>query len=377
MRDRSLALIVAALLAMWVFLLPHLNLANWGIDSRDYADAALRVAAGQSPYLDWGASAHSLLGAETYRYPPTFAILMAPLAWLLGPGGFANLWAVGSLAAIVVGMALAWRAGGGRFGRNAVLTFAAIMLFSLPLAEELDDGNMGAFLALAVGLLLFWGPGRGSGALGVLASVVKVAPLTTLPAIIVGGGRQAAAGAAAAALLLIGVPLLLWPAWWAQSLQVLLATNAGDVSLPQNLAPAAVLANFVHGQPIVLALARVGSLAFALALVGFSVRRARRRETWPAAIGLAVVASLLVSPQLWVHYLVILLPLCAFALARPNGRILLLSWGSFLCVNIGIMFASVFPFGFLITLGLVLVIALMWNASSSPGKIAASSSDPL
>lgn len=371
MRDRSLALIVIIGFVMWGFILLHLNLSYYGIDSRDYADAALRVAAGQSPYLDWGVVAHTLTAPGAYRYPPTFAILISPLVVGFGRDGFVNIWEIGSLVALVASLALAWRAGGGRLGRNAALTFAALMLFSLPLADELNDGNMSTFLALAVGLLLFWGPGKRSGALGVLASVIKVSPITTLPAILVSGGRRAALGALVAAILLIGLPLALWPSWWAQSLQVLLATNAGDVSAATNLAPAAAVAMLIPNQPFAAELARVGSFALALILVGLSVWRARLPEAWPAAIGLAVVASLLVSPQIWPHYPVILLPLCAFALARPNGRSLSLAWGSFFCIDFGILLAGVSPFlKLLIALALMMVIALMWDASTEDYEIA-------
>jgi hypothetical protein len=194
----------------------------------------------------------------------------------------------------------------------------AVTLF-LPDLEVLWTGNLGGPLALSVGALLAarrWGSDgdrRGALAAGLLAgavALIKLAPLAWLPAALRSGGGLARGSLLAVAGLLIP-SLVLAPQAWIEYAHVLGNLIAGDVHYAHNLAPAIVAYNL--GLPdAVVDVVRIAAILLAITLLAASVRLSGSTVGWPAAVGCAVLAGMLLPAALWYHYLALLLPLAAF-----------------------------------------------------------------
>jgi hypothetical protein len=273
------------------------------------------VAVGQSPYQSGSTSGPiDAITTGAYLYPPTLADLLVLPGRLLGGPTAALIWRTMLGAAGIAAALIGWRAGG---GRRSLIPFV-LLLWSLPLFQDTSQGNVSSLMALAVAIALWSGPGRRAGAALAAAAVIKVVPLLAFPAALAAGKRRAAEGMLVVGLVLVAIPALLRPADWLETPRVLLNLNAGNVNNVYNMAAAAWLTRYLGFSPGVETFLRLLTLALVAGLVTLSVWYARRPNGWLPAITAVVIAWLLVSPQLWYHYLAALVPIEAALLAQGD-----------------------------------------------------------
>ncbi len=246
---------------------------QFGIDFGDYFLAAERVATTGTPYApEMLTGPVDAQGLDRYRYPPPLAQLLVP-ATGLGVGTAASVWLLLQLMATVAAVWLALGVAGVRRHAERLAWSAAACVLFMPVFDALWKGNVSGFVALAVALVAMGGAPAGAGAMA--ATLLKVAPLTFLPAV-AAGGRRAITAAAITGGLTVGVSLLLAPQAWIDYLVVLPNLLAGAADHATNLAPAATLTRL--GAPAVLAdAARLGALAVAVACTVAAPLVIRRR----------------------------------------------------------------------------------------------------
>jgi Glycosyltransferase family 87 len=338
---------------------------QFGIDFNAYRDAAVRMAAGISPYaanlLDGPFAAQ---GAGNYLYPPPLAQILEPIAgapaavlavaWLL-------LQAVLMIAAVLVGL---WVGSGARPqstgrsvpGLEAVLWSTVACAWFLPVFDTLWKGNVSGLLALQVSVLATGGGIGGAGA--ATAVLMKVAPIGLGPLLL--ARRRAFVGAVLAAGVVVGVSIVLAPQAWFDYLRVLPNLIAGDATQSSNLSPWAA-ARTVGAPEWLTAWLRVAGVATAAAAAAASLLVARRGTGWHAAIALGSVAMLLLPAQLWYHYLCVLLPLTALAWGRASAGGRLVLTGSGAMITLGIAWLPLATCGAAILV--FAVITVLWPVS--------------
>lgn len=324
---------------------------QFGIDLGDYLLAAERIAATGTPYApEMLAGPVDAQGLDRYRYPPPLAQLLVPVSGL-GAGTAATIWLVLQLVATVGAVWLALGvAGVRRHAERLAWSLAACVLF-MPVFDTLWKGNVSGFVALAVTLVAMGGAAAGAGAMA--ATLLKVVPLTFLPAI-AAGGRRAFAAAAVTGGAVVGLSLVLAPQAWADYLVVLPNLLAGSSDHATNLAPAATLGHM--GAPDVLVDAvRMAALALAAGCTiaaPLLIRHRPDRHGWAAAATLGTAAMLLLPAACWYHYLVALLPVAALAWPAASGRArgALLAGGLLVSAGVAVLPAA--------TLGATLLLAV-------------------
>ncbi len=300
--------VVGVLLAMLLLARAGSPTGQFGIDATDYLTAARRISGGGSPYASVMLTGPvDAQGTDRYRYPPTFAQLLLPLTALEQP---AALWLllIFQTAAIATAVGLALRMGGLLRPEPVLWAAAATMLF-LPVFDSLWKGNVSGFLSLLV--VLATTGGATGGAAVALATLLKIAPVTFVPAWFALDGRSRW-GMLVTTLCVVTVSVVLAPTAWRDYLSVLPNLVAGTADEATNVAPWSVVAR--AGAPeIVGSVVRVLSLGVATAAIAASVVIIRRPGGLPAAATLATIAMLLLPAALWYHYLVVLLPLAILA----------------------------------------------------------------
>ncbi len=300
--------VVGLLLVMLLLARAGSPTGQFGIDATDYLTAAERMAAGTSPYAtEMLAGPVDAQGTDRYRYPPTFAQLLVPLTGL--DQGVA-LWLLLALQVVAVAAAvgLALRMSG-LLRPEPVLWAAAATLLFLPVFDSLWKGNVSGFLALLVVLAVTGG--ATGGAAVALATLLKIAPVTFVPAWFALDGRSRRGMLLTAAAVVL-VSAVLAPTAWRDYLSVLPNLVAGGADQTTNVAPWSVVARS-GALEAVGSVVRVLSLGAALVAVAASVIVIRRPGGLPAAATLATIAMLLLPAALWYHYLVVLLPLAILA----------------------------------------------------------------
>ena len=311
-------LVTGALVAIWTNVAIFGHPFAFGSDALAYLHAAERLTQTGSPYAPGQLNSQSLVFInDAYLYPPTLAWLLVPFVALAGSGTPALLtWSAASLVAFAASLCLGLGAAKGSL--RSARSLAIVIAVGLWTASSIGwpQGNVSVFLGLLVACALFCGPGARAGAALMAAAIIKVTPIMALPAAMAAGGRRALAGAIVSGLVLIGIPFLLNPASWFDGARVVLNLNAGSAAFPLNLAPAAWLAWHLPGLATFAPIVRLLSLlAAAACMVGsVLVARDRTRDSWPAALALGVAAWLLLGPQLWFHYLVVLAPFEVYAI---------------------------------------------------------------
>jgi hypothetical protein len=354
-----LAGLTGLMIAWYANLLLHggskMNL-NWGVDFGDYWLAGGRVLRGQSPYAPaMLAGPFSAGGLDRFRYPPPFALVVSPLA-LLPLEVAKSVWAAMSLVALYIGCWLAARAGGARtsgiweFAERVMVTTLVFGLF-LPVFDSVSKGNVEGIEVLALGAALGAGTLVAVGSV-LLLGILKIAPVLVWPAALwhFKAGFWRAAGLVAA-LLVLSLPLLV--RGWLDFPTVLINQLAGSGDFLSNMAPTQTVHSLLPGNPGLESIVRAGTLLISAGLVAASLRYARRRDGWPAALFAALVASLLVPGVIWGHYLVLLLPFVFFTWppAERSERVLLA--GSLGLAALSMVFVSV---GMLLATPLIVVI---------------------
>lgn len=282
---------------------------GWAYDFHAYYDAALRLIATGTPY-----QAETLGGPfrpgpfGLYLYSPIPAALFVPLTWL-GEHGAILVWLGVRLAALALACALM------PIPRLLRLATFGVAALSAPVLFDLDLGNVSLLVTFAAVLVWRW-LDRPLGGVALAAALV-VRPIMALIWgwwLVRREWRPAFATVAA-----FGVIVLVSLAWlrldvWFEWLTVL--RNVSDVT--------GVKANVDLGSAVLLlggsaGLAQVAlyaGYAVAVLAVLFSLRRDRE-----LSYVVTLMATLLLSPLLWDHYLTNLLVPAAFLAAR--GRL----WG--------------------------------------------------
>jgi alpha-1,2-mannosyltransferase len=287
------------------------------------------------------------------RYPPSFPVLLAPLGWLPIHGA-AALWFLANLAALLaLPRELERLSGVPPAGQRAAF------LVALPfLVDDLALGQSGPLLLwLSTAGVVRCVSGRAhlGGGLVAVAAALKVLPagLLVVPLLVVGRRRAlAAVGGFLGALMLVGVLGL--AAVGAEELQAGLQRWTHEVtfhspermveldrSLRHNNQSLWIAAFRTFGDtssvrardwprlaslPTQQVWSLVGAGLVALAALGGWAALRVRRQGAPAAeplFGLACLGMLFLSPLVWTHYYLWVLPAVLAARRRPR----LVAWG--------------------------------------------------
>ena len=290
---------------------------NWGYDFRAYYDAALRFVTSGTPY-----QSHTLAGPfqpgprGLYLYSPWPALLTVPLTSLSFDAA-ALVWAGMRVLLLALTCALM------PVPRNVRLLVFGVATFSQPVLYDLDLGNVSIVVTLLSVVAWRWLDRP----LSALALAISLTVRPTMAVVLAWWALRLRWRPIAwtLALALVGIlaslpfaPLGLWIDW------TTVLRNVTDVmGTPSNVdAGSAVL--LVNG-PAWLA----GTALFAGYLVaGLAVLLSLRRDR-DLSFVVMLMATLLLSPLLWAHYLTQLLVPAAFLAARGRrwGLLLpLLGW---------------------------------------------------
>jgi hypothetical protein len=252
------------------------------IDFRVFYNAASAYLHGRSPYPSHPGALTWTHGAQhSYVYPPLLAALLAPFA-LLSYHLAAVLWVLLSAAAIALGLWLLevrdWRC------------YGAVFLWPSTLAG-ISVGTLSPLLLL--GLAAAWRFRARTPAVAAAVALVVSAKLFLWPVLV----WLWLTGRRAAALLAVALAALAAAAAWSRigfaglGSYATLLRRLDAVEAPYGYAPAWQLAGAAG-----LVVAAIGCAALA-----YRVRGSERR-----AFAVATVAALLLTPILWLHYLVLL-----------------------------------------------------------------------
>ena len=340
-RNERLRLVAGAvLLAVGAFMLATLLVGQarkpdgqYGIDYGDYRQASLRMLDGKSPYApEMLAGPIPAQGVDRYRYPPPFALIVAPIS-VLPATAAATVWLFVQLVCIMAALLLAVRSTGRSVGLRHVVWCGVAMCYFFPVFAALWQGNVDGPLALLAALAFTGTAARRTGGagghaltgarsdamLGVAsgaAAWLKVSPAVWLaPA---AWNRYALTGLAAVSALLVIPSLVIAPQAWLDYAKVLPNMLAGSADYATNLAPGQLVAR-IGGVPTVVATtARWAVVASAIALVLGAMLLEWRGRDRRLVVLLGVSASLLLPAAFWYHYLVVLLPFGVAAWLETN-----------------------------------------------------------
>jgi alpha-1,2-mannosyltransferase len=272
-----------------------------GYDFRAYHQAIVRLFSGQ-PLYDMSYTTTG--GFGLFYYPPTFAPLLIPFAFLAEQVAVA-VWIGLSVAAFLLGVAVL------PVSRNVRWWTLLLAGLSFPFVYGIKLGQVGAvlFMLMAIGWRWLDGPIR-LGASGALGAAIKLQPglvlgwaLLTRRFRAVGVGIVVLAVLAAAATLMAGVGA------WGDFL-TLVRTVSDPIATPQNLTPGAVA--FQLGvAPATAAMVQVASTVGVVVVVLVAIRWGVDEASYLTT----VVATQLVSPILWNHYATLLLLPVAYLLS--------------------------------------------------------------
>ena len=314
----ALGLAAVGLIALLATLAAWYNESRgWAYDFRAYYMAAQRLIETGSPY-----QAQTLAGPfrpgpfGLYLYAPILAGLFVPLTWL-GEQGAVLVWLVlrvGALAATCALMPIP------RHLRFAVFGVAAL---SAPVLVDLDLGNVSLLATLVAVLIWRWLDRPAAGIC--LAVVLIVRPAMALIAgwwLLRGQWRPVVwAAVGGAAIVLASLPFI-GIERWVEFLTVL--RNVSDVTGVQRNGDLGSSVLTLGGPAWLAQLALFAGYAVAISAVLLSPRRDRE-----LSYVVTVMATLVLSPLMWDHYLTNLLVPTAFLMARgrPWGLALpLLAW---------------------------------------------------
>jgi len=294
--------------------LPDPNSRQFAVDFRDYWLAAGRMAQGLSPYaakmLEGPLGSQ---GLDVYRYPPVLAALLVLLSGLdYITAGW--IWVGVSVTALGVGLALALRAGGTNLSVRVALWTGVATVWFFPTLDSLWKGNVEGLQVLLLALALV-GLANARGPAVVAAAWLKIAPVLLLPALIARDGRRGLVWLLTGSAILVLPAFLLAPAGFWQLPRILANIAGADSVVSTNLAPSSWI-TILTGSTVMGDLLRLAAIVAALVLVLTSVYLARRPAGWPAAVIVGTAAALLGPGTIWSHYLLVLLPLAAYAWPR-------------------------------------------------------------
>ena len=321
------ALVLVTVIAAWF---NHSR--GWAYDFYPYWDGALRLLANGSPYQSVTLDGPFSPGPKgLYLYSPVLAALFVPMTWL-GESTAILAWAALHIVVLVAICALM------PIARHLRLAIFGIACFSAPVLYDIDLGNVSLFVTLTAVLVWRWLDRPASGVALALALLVRPAMGVIAGWWLLRGLWRPVAWTIGTFALIGAVSLVfLRPDTWLQWLTVL--RNVSDVT--------GVKANVDLGSAVLLLGGSDGLAQIALysgyALAGAAILLSLRRDRELSFV-VTLMATLLLSPLLWDHYLTNLLIPAAFLAARGRwwGLALpLLCWGPTLLVA---FFPSTKPF---------------------------------
>lgn len=184
----------------------------------------------------------------------------------------------------------------------------------MPAFHSIWFGNVSTLLAL--GATLVAGAGAAAGVSAAAMGFVKVIPGTLIPAAFL-VSRESRRALVISLALMFGVSFALAPQAWLDYPRVLLNLLEGSTDYRINLAPANVVDQ--AGLPgAVVSVTRLLSVALGGLAVLASMWLARRTGGARAAALLGTIAMLIIPGTLWYHYLVVLLPFAAMVWPRAG-----------------------------------------------------------
>lgn len=317
-RALFLATVAAGVAALFLALAVSrfVNSSGYGFDFNCYFTGAQRLVAGQNIYLPFNLDGPFQHGGPTqYVYAPPLAVLLAPVSSVpFAPAAFA--WLLLHLGALVASCALM------PVTRPVRLAAFAVAAFSSPFLVDLNLGNVSVFVLLAAVVGWRW-LDRPVAAIALAVSMaVRPQMGMVLAWWLVRREWRAAAWtiATGAVLILLTLPFV-GITGYVDFLRVVRNMQVAGVLHNGSLESAAILVGLPAPLPTVAFLAGV---AFAVGAVAASLRRDPE-----LSYVVTVVASLLVTPLLWGHYLVLLLVPAAFLAQRGRPWALalpLLGW---------------------------------------------------
>lgn len=290
--------------------------AGFGFDFACYYDAAARFVAGEGLYLARtleGPFIHG--GPGTYVYAPPLAVALAPFTLWSFPDA-TMVWFAARVALLALAIAL--------MPVRATIRFATfgLMALSASLLSDLALGNVNVLLLLGVVCGWRW-LDRPVGAVALAVTMAVRPQLAVIVAwwLLRRRWRLVAWATAGGAAVLVATLPLVGIGAYTDFLRLL--RNIQIAGAPHN----ASLDALARGAGLAEPLAAAAFLAGVMAALG-AVLASRRLDT-EAAYVVVTSASLLLTPLLWPHYLVVLALPAAFLAerGRPWGLALpLLTW---------------------------------------------------
>jgi hypothetical protein len=223
-----------------------------------------------------------------FVYPPTAAVLSAPLAILPMPIAFVLFTAITAVALGSVGYAIARGEG---VGRRAAVLIALILIGTGPGLDGLLTGNVNALAGAGLGLM--WVRPRLSGWVSVIGGLVKVYPAIGIVWAI--RRRAPVIGPVAAALAIIAISVLLaGPSSWNDFRSTMtngLSNEYFPIQSPRSL--------------LSTPLGVVGSSAVAFGLTAALLVVVLRLRDEAVAFALLGLAMIMAAPEWHLHYFIV------------------------------------------------------------------------
>jgi hypothetical protein len=292
---------------MWIGRSP-----GWAYDFHAYYDAALRLIGTGTPYQQETLSGAFRPGPYgLYLYSPPLAMLFVPLTWL-GENAAVMTWLLLRIGLLALTCALM------PVSRPIRLASVGIAALSLPFLFDLNLGNISLIVTFFAVVAWRW-LDKPIGAVAVAASIALRPTMGLVVGwwLLRGKWRPVAWTAIAGAFIFVTTLLFIPLRLWFDYLTVL--RNVSDVT--------GVFRNFDLGSSVLLlggpswaaSLALYAGYAIAAVAMIFSLRRDRELSYVVTAM-----ATILVAPLLWDHYLTMLLLPAAFLASRGRTWALLL-----------------------------------------------------
>ena len=277
---------------------------GWAYDFHAYYDAALRLVATGTPYQTETLAGPFRPGPfGLYLYSPLLALLFAPLT-ALGEGTAILLWLAVRVG--IVGLTCAALP----IARPLRLAAFGVAALSAPVLFDLDLGNVSLIVTFVAVLTWRW-LDQPAGAIALAASLTVRPTMALICAwwLLRGLWRPVAWTVAAFGVLVLATLPFVGPARWLEYVTVLRnVINVSGVISNVDLSSAVLM---VGGSSSVAQAALFAGYAVAITAMLLSLRRDRE-----LSYVVTLMATLLLSPLLWDHYLTNLLVPAAFLAGR-------------------------------------------------------------
>ena len=297
-------LMLLAAISIWIGRSP-----GWGYDFWAYYDAAIRFVQTGTPYEAETLSGPFRPGAfGLYLYSPVLALLFVPLT-ALGDQAAIMVWLGIRIAILVLACALM------PVPRAVRLATFGVAGLSAPVLYDLDLGNVSLFVTFVGVLAWRWMDRPVAGV--ALAAALMVRPTMALIAawwLLRGVWRPAVAVVAAAALIVLATLPVVGLDRWFEYLTVL--RNVSDVTGVRSNVDLGSSLLLLGGPAWAAPIALFAGYVVAASACLYSLRRDRE-----LSFVVTMMATVLLAPLLWDHYLTNLLVPAAFLASR--GR----AWG--------------------------------------------------